>query len=250
MKTQLQTIRVSALLGAFLCGLSLACARAQAPATLAPGTTVKLILVDRLKSGDSKKGERVNLRVDEDIVDTAGTVLIRRGTPAVGTVTQSRHNGLFGRRGLLSISIDYTAAVDGQRVPLRAVAEKTGKSNSGGSIALFSLVTPLGFFVKGTNAGVEPGTALLATVDDTVRVNTSAASPGYGGAPAVPAGTPSDFNGPLVALTLLNGDRISGRLESLVSGIYTVTTANGLLKVPAANVRTISDMMGVRPQAR
>lgn len=49
---------------------------------LTPEVSMKLILLDKLRSGDCRKNERVNYKVDEDVCVKNGTVLIKRGAPA------------------------------------------------------------------------------------------------------------------------------------------------------------------------
>lgn len=204
------------------------------PGMLVPDMTVKLITVGKYKSGDAKKGERVNLRVDDDVLDSEGKVLIRKGTPAYGTVTASRGSGIFGKRGLLDISIDYTNAVDGQKVALRATKSRSGKSASGSVIAATVLLAPIALFAKGGNVTLKEGSEIVAYIDDSVRVGSggsTASTPAAGEAPS----------GPPKALILRNGDRITGHIQGLADGVYTVVTQNGTLKVKAEEVKEIKD---------
>lgn len=200
---------------------------------LAPDSVVKLIVIGNYKSGDSKKGERVNLRVDDDVLDSAGTALIRKGTPAYGTVASSRGSGLFGKRGLLDISIEYTNGIDGTKVPLRATKGRAGKSAAGATIAAAVLFAPVALFIKGGNVTLKEGTEIVAYVDDTVKIAAAGSSP----APA-PAEAPK---GPAKVLALRNGDSITGHVQGLADGVYTVVTANGTLKIKADDVKEIKD---------
>lgn len=202
----------------------------RTPGQLDPDTTIKLLTVGQYKSGDSKKGDRVNLRVDEDIIDSAGNVLVRRGTAAFGTVTASRRSGIFGKRGLLDISIDYTHAVDGQKVPLRATKSRGGKSNAGASIAATILIAPVALFIKGSNVTLKEATPILAYVDDTIRV----------AAGDSPAASPKP-SGPLKVVILRNGDQFTGQLEGLSGGYYSLITSGGSLKLKEADVKEIRD---------
>ncbi len=203
------------------------------PGILVPDMTIKLITVGKYKSGDAKKGSRVNLRVDDDVVDAEGKVLIRKGTAAYGTVTASRKSGIFGKRGLLDISIDYTTSVDGQRVPLRATKARAGKSAAGATIAATILLAPLALFIKGGNVTLKEGTEIVGYIDDTVRIGASNAS--AAGEPAAAA------TGPLKSILMRNGDRITGRIQGLADGVYTVVTDNGTLKLKETDVMEIKD---------
>jgi hypothetical protein len=44
-----------------------------------------------------------------------------------------------------------------------------------------------------------------------------------------------------LTLVLHNGSKITGRLDSLAAGVYTVATPHGALRIPAADVRSITD---------
>jgi hypothetical protein len=213
-------------------------AKAQIPGQLTPETTVKLVLVDRLHSGSSREGDRINFRVDEDITDANGQVLVRKGTAAYGTITKSRRSKGFGRRGLLDFSVDYTTAVDGQRVPLRCNGGKAGKSGSKGALATTMFISAVGgFFIKGSNVSLEPGQTLMAFVDQTVTVGQA---PGAGMMPMGAA--PLVAAGPQKVLILRNGDRMTGSLQSLANGVYTVVTMAGTLRVAEADVKEIKDV--------
>lgn len=95
-----------------------------APIALPQGTTVSLILLQKLDSGGSDSGAPVPLMVAEDVRAADGSVLIRRGTPATGTVSQSRGAGalsaLANTPARLAIQLDHTWGIDGTQVDLCA----------------------------------------------------------------------------------------------------------------------------------
>lgn len=223
------------LCGLFLSTLAAPMALAQNAANLSPETTVKLVLLDRLRSGSSKKGDRVNLRVDEDVTDGSGNVLIRRGSAAYGTITASRGAKMFGRRGTLAFSVDYTTAVDGQRVPLRANSDKGGKSKGWLSVGGAIVLAPITVLMKGGNASIDSGTIVLAAVDSalTIHAESSAApSLGEGARPTT---------GSTTVLVLRNGDRISGQLASFDGVVYTLVTAGGIQRIDRGLVRSFTE---------
>lgn len=204
-----------------------------APGQLSPDTTVRLFLVERLKSGAAKKGDRVRFEVSDDVVDPSGAVLIRKGTPAYGTVTTSKGSGTFGKSGKLEVTIDQTTAVDGQQVRLRGSKSGRGKGSTGAAVAVSALVfLPAGFFMKGKNLSVDPGTPFMAYVDSPVTVKTGK-----------PAGeeTAAKVDGPRKSIVLRNGDKLTGRIAGLADGVYTIVTDNGTLKVKEGDVSQIAD---------
>lgn len=219
----------------FLC-ITASIISAQSESNLTPDMSVKLILVDKCRSGDSKKNDRVNYRVDEDVLDQNGQILIRKGTPAYGTVLNSRRAGMLGRRGTLDISVDFTTAVDGQKVGLRAGKTKTGSGNKGLITAGALLVAwPLAF-CRGSNVSIDSGTTFIAYINDNLSIKTaSKAEKG-----SVLENTEAEQ--PEKLLILKNGDRISGKLLSLNNGIYEVKTSLGNISVNENKIERIENI--------
>jgi hypothetical protein len=207
--------------------------QAQTPGdfNLTPEMSVKLIVLDRFRSGDCRKNDRVNFKVDEDVMDGNGAVLIKKGTPAFGTVLNSRRAGAWGRRGALDVSVDYTTAVDGQKVDLRGCKDKRG----GGSKSLMTagallVAWPLAF-CKGSNVTIESGTTFMAYVDSNLRI---AQPPPVSQSRAVAMTKASSQ--PEKIFTLQNGDRVSGRVLSLNNGQYLLATSMGQVTIAEEQV--------------
>jgi hypothetical protein len=102
------------------------------------GTPVFVTLKQRLRSGAAKPGQRVAFTVTSDVrhggtaAGQNAALLIPAGTPAFGTVAESRGAGAFGRPGRLRITCDYVLLPNGTRVPLRAA---TGPDNNKAAMA-------------------------------------------------------------------------------------------------------------------
>lgn len=124
-------------------------AAAQQPAGApAAGTPVQLRLQDELKSGRSKKGDRVRFQVAADVKGADGAVLIPAGTPASGVVRESRSAGGFGRPGRLRFTCDELLPAEGVRIALahdRGFTE-VGRSRRGSAVGL-------GLLAGGATAG-------------------------------------------------------------------------------------------------
>jgi hypothetical protein len=194
-------------------------------AALTPQNSVKLVLLEELRSGRSQRASRVSFKVDEDVVDSYGTVLIASGAPAYGTIIRSRKAGAWGRRGILEVEVNYTTAVDGQRVTLRANETRAGSKNKGLITAGAWLVAwPLAF-IRGQNVVIKSGTTLIAWVDDNLTIGNAK----FGGGNKWPD-----------LLTLKNGDVIQGRMMGLNQGRYKVATAAGNLTLSASEVLSVS----------
>ncbi|MCJ8346376.1 hypothetical protein MJH12_12605 [bacterium] len=133
-------------------------------------SAVKLILLDELRSGRSKVGSEVNFKVDENITDSNGTLLIRKGTQAYGTILRSRKAGAWGRRGILEVEVTYTTAINGERVNLRAYQTKAGSGNKRLiTTGAWLVAWPLAF-IRGSNVVIKSGSPLIAWLDDVVTM--------------------------------------------------------------------------------
>jgi hypothetical protein len=200
---------------------------------LTPQHSVKLMLLEELRSGRSERASRVNFKVDENVVGEDGSVLIRQGTPAYGTVVRSRKAGAWGRRGILEIEVNYTNAVDGQRVELRGNETKAGNKNkrlitSGAWLVAWPLA-----FIRGSNVVIKAGSAVVAWVDDNITVGNAKVEV-------------QSKNWPDV-FTLKNGNVIMGKMQGLRDGSYSVSTAAGQLTFKASEVVSVTNSSDARP---
>jgi hypothetical protein len=182
-------------------------------AALPAHAEVRLELVEPLSSRGMRKGDRVQFRVAEDLLADTGATVIRKGTPALGTVLEARRAGLLGRNGSLELGLDFTTAVDGQVVPLRAPDDGTLNWYARGSRALLKKVTSV--FGRGSNLKLEAGTETLALVDRELKVAVAAT--------------------PRKTLVLQNGDRVTGIIER-AGEEWVVVTPMGTLRLPADQV--------------
>ncbi len=87
------------------------------------GTPIPLQLLQELNSKYNRVGDKVNLKVLDDVV-VNDRVVIARDTMVHGMVTESRRAGIFGKSGKLAFSIFDVPSVDGQRVSVRATMRK------------------------------------------------------------------------------------------------------------------------------
>ena len=203
---------------------------------LTPETAIKLILLDKMRSGDSKKNEQVNYKVDEDVLDQNNNILIRKATPAYGTVLNSRRSGMLGRRGSLDISVEYTNAVDGQRVNLRANKERRGGGSKGLITAGALLVAwPLAF-CKGSNVTIDAGTTMVAYVNDNLNIKTALTDQNNNDMQALDVSAEA-FRQKVIIMQ--SGDRISGQIQTMQKGVYTIKTPMGILNIKESEIARI-----------
>ncbi len=135
------------------------------------GIALNVITKDSLSTQVSKKGQKLNLSIEEDVV-LGGHKIIAKGAPIWGTVGEVKKAGRFGSDGALNILIDSAQLIDGKKVQLVAnlyalsdpqagngdddkdnAAEKVVNQLPGGDLAT-------GFFKKGDAMSVAVGSKI------------------------------------------------------------------------------------------
>lgn len=136
---------------------------------LTAGTRVPVVLTETISS-DKKGGRKVEtgeviaLRVQMDITDIDGNVLIKQGTLVNGTITQSVKRKAAGTKGKLSFSVDFIKAVDGQSDPVNLKYDFAGKSKTGVAVAAGAVVAAPLLLIKGKPAILKEGQVFNALV--------------------------------------------------------------------------------------
>jgi PEGA domain len=137
---------------------------------LSADTPVKLRLNETITSKTAKVNDTVPFEVVEE-VKVGDVVVIGRGAPAWGTVTEAHSKRSFGRSGKLNINIDKVQLASGENVALRSV-----KGGSGGNrvavmttavvatAIVFFPAAPLFFFIKGKNITIPKGTEIISYI--------------------------------------------------------------------------------------
>ena len=147
-----------------------AAAPAAAAATAVPeGTEFYIVTTEPLSSKSASTGQRVGMKVDENVL-VNGALVIAKGTPVRAEVNEAKGSGMFGKAGKLTLRIESTTAVDGQKVPLTGSPKAAGKSRTGTMVAVTLLVSPVGVFLKGKNATYPEGTRMTVYTDEAVSV--------------------------------------------------------------------------------
>ena len=113
-----------------------------AETVLPKGTVVSLRLETDLQSGRDKAGKTVLFTVNQNVYSKSHALLLERGAPARGHVTESNGRGSLGRSGKLKFTCDYALADDGTRVPLDlVVTPQAGERTGQGASSLSASVT-------------------------------------------------------------------------------------------------------------
>jgi hypothetical protein len=174
---------------------------------LQDGTPVRLRLQRTISSAEAQVDERVDFDVLEE-VKVNGTLVIPKGSVALGTVTAAQPKRRMARGGKLDINIDSVRMANGEAVALRAVKNLSGGGHTGamtGAMIATSLVVwpaaPFFLFMHGKDVTVPKGTEITAYVNGNVELPSStgeaartalfAPIPAPAPAPAAPAPAPA-----------------------------------------------------------
>jgi len=114
----------------------------------------------------------LTFKVAEAVV-VNGHVVIPKDTIVKGSVAGAEKSSRMGKSGKLSIRIESTTTVDGQKLRLRASRGKTGDDKTGTTVALTVLFDPLGLLKKGKDAKIKPGTRIKVYTDEEKVVRVS-----------------------------------------------------------------------------
>ena len=97
-----------------------------------------------------------------------GQVVVRKGTPAIGSVINAEKGGYMGKSGKLAVQVESTTTSDGQRLRLRAAKGREGDDKTTSTMVL-SMISPAFLFRKGKEAKIETGTAVTVYVAEEKR---------------------------------------------------------------------------------
>ncbi len=125
------------------------------PGTLGEGTTIRVRLLDRLSTADSRSGDRFRTRVASDVVQD-GQVLIPAGAEIDGAVV-GVSSGHAGGHGSMRLRPESVILPDGSRFHL--YAQTTGAPGSRNHVGGEGVVTPGSRLKKD---GIEYGAAVGA----------------------------------------------------------------------------------------
>lgn len=140
------------------------------PVTVPDGTEFTAQTLEFLSSESANTGDDVQMEVDNNLV-VDGVIAIAAGTPVRGSIANVTHASRMGRSGNISIRVESTTAVDGQRVPVRATKAQAEGDKTGSTIALSLIVSPLFLLRRGNDVAYQPGTKISVYTDGKMNVN-------------------------------------------------------------------------------
>jgi hypothetical protein len=110
------------------------------PLQIPDGTLIEIEAPYRVNSKEFKPNDEISFRVINPI-KINGVTVIEQGANATGRIEQAKRGGHFGKAGLLVWSMQTVTAVDGSKVPLRAVRERLRGDSKAAKVATQMIVT-------------------------------------------------------------------------------------------------------------
>ena len=135
---------------------------------LAEGTAINVVTAEEITSKAAKPNDPVKFTVADDLVIN-GQVVVRKGTPAVGSVITAQKGGYMGNSGKLAIQVESTTTIDGQPLKLRAAKGGEGDDKTTSTFVLASFISPAFLFRKGGEAKILSGTAVTVYAGEEKR---------------------------------------------------------------------------------
>jgi hypothetical protein len=135
-------------------------------------TELPVLVTQTVSSGSSAVGQPIKAEIEKDIL-IDNIVVISKGTPVKAFVSQIEHAKRLGKGGSISVQINSVKAVDGQKVSLRSAMGRSGKDNTGATVAMTVLFGLPGLLVKGSEAGIRKNTVIKAYVDEELEIKSS-----------------------------------------------------------------------------
>lgn len=137
---------------------------ASAKLLLARGTAVPLVFASGVSSKTADVGDKITLTLAEDL-KVGDVIVVKKGTPAVATVTEVDKTGMGGAPGEVFFQAD-SLQTGSTLIKLRGAAAKEGQDKVGKAVGLmFVPVVPVGVFVHGKEAEIKQGASFTAFVD-------------------------------------------------------------------------------------
>ncbi|MGA2457767.1 MAG: chitobiase/beta-hexosaminidase C-terminal domain-containing protein [Terriglobales bacterium] len=141
-----------------------AAASEPAKVLLARGTAVPFVIASDVSSKTADVGDKISLTLAEDL-KAGDVVVVKKGTPAVATVTEVDKTGMGGAPGEVFFQVDSLQA-GSVLIKLRGEAAKEGQDKVVKAAGLmFIPVVPAGLFVHGKDAEIKQGASFTAFVD-------------------------------------------------------------------------------------
>ena len=134
-----------------------------------PVNTAVLLVIDaELASNKAKVGDTFALSVARDVM-LGSTVVIPRGTHAIGAVKARTGKGTLGKSGKMEVEM-RSLDLNGRVVALTGGSRQAGKGNGPATLGTLLLLGPFAAAVTGTSARFRKGRAFTAYTAEPIVV--------------------------------------------------------------------------------
>ena len=143
--------------------------------TLPESTRVTLSLIQPVVASQAQEGQSISFRVAEDVTAADGTLFLKAGDRARGTVVSLTAPSSAGQAGSVRVQLQQATAQSGTSIPLRGSVSKEGKPKIVTVIVIAALLFPIGLLallIKGGDAKLLPETRWDAYTDRDVTITT------------------------------------------------------------------------------
>ncbi len=158
------------------------------PQTILPeGTPVRMRINRTISSADAHEGDNVDFETLDD-VKLGESIVVPKGSTAMGTVTAAQSKRRMARGGKLAMNIDYVRLPSGEKLPLRGVQDVKGGGHTGAMTAgmvataiVFFPAAPFFLFMHGKDISIPKGhevTVYTNTDYDLLKLAAPTGSPG------------------------------------------------------------------------
>lgn len=160
--------------------------------TLNAGLPITLAVAQEVSSSTHRAGDTFPLTVLND-VRVGDTIVIPRGTPAVGEITWRTGKGAFGKSGKIEFALRYIN-LNGQHIPISGDYRQEGEGNTIATGIGIIAVGVFAGFITGKRARLPMGRELMSQIAQPVQFTADGRlAPSYDAAAAMAtaeAGTP------------------------------------------------------------
>ena len=98
-----------------------------------PGTVISAVLTKSIEAKKAKTGDEVVARVQSDLKNNAGEVLVPKDTRVVGKVTEAQPRSKEQKESRIGLFFDHAVLKDGTQVPLSMSIQAVAELQEGGS---------------------------------------------------------------------------------------------------------------------
>ena len=151
---------------------------ATSVAFLSQGTPLPLMFTASVNSKGLQIGDKLPVSLAQDLI-VSGTLVAKKDTPVLTTVTAVDSSGLAGAPGTISFAAHSLLLTDGETIPLSGGETLDGRSraNTAGAFGLIPWIGLGGLLIHGKNAVIPKGAEFTAFVDTENTQQTAEALP-------------------------------------------------------------------------